>query len=160
MWDTLFTASTFLAAIGSGLIAGVFFAFSTFVMKALGRLPTSEGMPAMQSINVVVINPIFLGVFIGTALACGVAAVGAFMHWERPGSGLVLMGVLFYLIGTFLVTMVFNVPLNDALAAVLPSDPAATGRWADYRSRWTTWNHVRTIAALAAMVLFVIALRR
>jgi len=58
------------AALGSGLIAGVFFAFSTFVMPALARLAPAQGVAAMQAINVAVLNRWFLGVFVGTAAAC------------------------------------------------------------------------------------------
>jgi uncharacterized membrane protein len=159
MADKLLFLSTLFAALGSGLIAGAFFAFSSFVMKALSRLPASEGMAAMQSINVVVLNPLFLGVFVGTAVLCAVAAVFAFLRWQEPGSGYLLAGSLLYLIGTFLVTMVLNVPLNDALAAMAPSAPEAKELWAGYLDRWTVWNHVRTIAALAAAASFTNALR-
>ncbi len=54
---TSFAATT--ALLGSALVGGVFFAFSSFVMKALARVPSPEGIAAMQSINVVVINPSF-----------------------------------------------------------------------------------------------------
>jgi uncharacterized membrane protein len=67
---------TVVAAVGSGLIAGTFFAFSAFVMRALERLPAPHGVAAMQSINVVVINPVFLSVFFGTGLVCAVLCVG------------------------------------------------------------------------------------
>ncbi|WP_010496926.1 hypothetical protein [Paenibacillus elgii] len=50
---------TYASALGSGLIAGLFFAFSTFVMSALARLPAEQGIAAMQSINVTVLNPLF-----------------------------------------------------------------------------------------------------
>lgn len=160
MLDPWLVAIAFVAAIGSGLIAGVFFAFSSFVMKALRRLPPGEGITAMQSINVAVINPLFLGVFLGTAAACAAAAVGALMRWEKPGAAYVLGGSAAYLAGTFGVTMGFNVPLNNSLEAVSPADPDAARRWADYVSRWTAWNHVRTAAALAAAVLFAASLRR
>jgi uncharacterized membrane protein len=159
MADKLLFLLTLFAALGSGLIAGAFFAFSSFVMKALSRLPASEGMAAMQSINVVVLNPLFLGVFVGTAAACGVGLVFSFLHWNEPGVVYLLAGSLLYLIGTFLVTMVFNVPLNDALAAVAPSAAEAKELWAGYLDRWTVWNHVRTIAALAAAASFTNALR-
>src|SRR5687767_10674164 len=158
--DDLLFALTLCAALGCGLIAGVFFAFSAFVMKALARLPAAEGIAAMQSINVAVINPLFLGVFLGTAAACAAAAVGALLRWQKPGAGYVLAGAALYVVGTFLVTILFNVPLNNSLAAVTPSDPAAASQWAGYMSRWTAWNHVRTAAALLAAGSFVIALRR
>ena len=150
---------TLLAALGSGLIAGVFFAFSSFVMRALGRIPAPEGIAAMQSINIVVLNPVFLSVFVGTAMLCGMAIVFSWLRWSQPGAVYLLAGGLLYVIGTFLVTMVFNVPRNDALAAVAPASPEGARLWADYLSSWTAWNHVRTVAALAAAASFSLALR-
>lgn len=151
---------TLLAAVGSGLMAGVFFAFSTFVMRALARLPETQGIAAMQSINVAVINPIFLGVFLGTAAACGAAIVMALIHWNRPGAGYIIAGAAFYLVGTFLVTILFNVPLNDSLAAVTPGDAESARQWASYVSNWTAWNHVRTAGATIAMILLSVGLSR
>lgn len=158
MFNSLLFALTLLSALGSGLIAGAFFAFSTFVMGALGRLPAARGIAAMNSINVVVINPWFLGVFIGTAATCALLVVAALFTWQEPGAMLLLVGALLYFAGTFLVTMFFNVPLNDALAAVVPDSSAGAGLWTRYLSTWTNWNHVRTIAALAASALLTIAL--
>lgn len=149
---------TLLCAIGCGLIAGFFFAFSICVMKALGKLPPAHGIAAMQSINVVVINPWFLTAFFGTAAACLLVIFGALV-WHAPGTPWLLAGGLLYLVGAILVTMLFNVPRNDLLAAVTPHSSEATSLWVAYLSTWTAWNHVRTIAALAAAVLFTIALR-
>jgi len=156
--DHLFFIAALLAALGCGLIAGVFFAFSTFVMKALERVAPSCGMAAMQSINVVVLNPVFLGAFVGTALVCLGAVALAFMHWERSGAIFLLAGGLLYLVGTFFVTMAFNVPRNEALRAVDAKDPRAASLWAAYVPSWTLWNHVRTAAAFAATVAFTLAL--
>jgi uncharacterized membrane protein len=150
---------TFLAALGSGLIAGVFFAFSAFVMRAFARLPPGEGMGAMQSVNVAVLNPLFLGVFVGTAALCGLVAVASLLRWSEPGAAYLLAGGLLYLVGTFLVTMMFNVPRNNALAAAAPADPDSARLWASYLTSWTAWNHVRTAAALAATASFILALR-
>jgi uncharacterized membrane protein len=69
-----------------------------------------------------------------------------------------LAGSVLYFVGTFLVTMLFNVPRNNALAVVAPTSPEAARLWVSYLSTWTAWNHVRTVAALAAAVLFTIAL--
>lgn len=77
---------TFVAALGCGLIAGVFFGFSSFIMRALGRLPAPQGIAAMQSINIVVINPVFLGVFVGTAALCVVLAIASLWMWHAPGA--------------------------------------------------------------------------
>ena len=154
------TAVTFASALGSGLIAGVFFAFSAFVMKALGRIPPAAGLTAMQSINVVVINPLFMAAFLGTAAAAAAAAAGALLGRGDVRSPYVLAGGALYLAGTFGVTILFNVPLNNALAGVTADAPDAAERWNFYARRWTAWNHVRTAAALAAMASFVVALRK
>jgi len=151
--------ATLLSALGCGLVAGTFFAFSTFVMKALGNLPPPQGIAAMQSINVVVINRWFMTVFLGTAAACLVVMIASLLRWRDTGTPYSLAAGVLYLVGTFLVTTLFNVPRNNALAAVAPSSSEAATLWASYLSGWTAWNHVRTIAAFAASALFIIAFR-
>lgn len=158
MIDGLFFTVTLFAALGCGLMAGVFFAFSVFVMKALARLAPAEGIAVMQSINVAVINPLFLGAFLGTGVMCVVAMIVSLMHWDRPDAVYLLAGSVLYLVGTFLVTVVFNVPLNNSLAAVTPADRNSAQQWISYLDRWTAWNHVRTTAALAAAASLTIAL--
>ena len=150
---------TLLSALGCGLVAGVFFAFSTFVMKALGNLPPAQGIAAMQSINRAVLNPWFLALFLGTAGACLLAMIASLRRWYAPGASYLLAGSLLYLLGAFLVTMLFNVPRNDALASVAPVSPDSAKVWAAYLSTWTAWNHVRTTAAFAAAASLTIALR-
>jgi uncharacterized membrane protein len=150
---------TLVAALGCGLMAGVFFAFSSFVMKALARLPAAEGIVAMQSINIAVINPLFLAAFLGTAAACVLVILSALLRWHEPGVVFLLIGGGLYLVGTFLVTMVYNVPKNDALAAVAPASPDSASLWASYLTSWTVWNHMRAAAALAAAASLSIALR-
>lgn len=157
--DQLLAPVIILAALGCGLIAGVFFAFSNFVIKALDRIPPVQGMSAMQSINVVVLNPLFLGIFLGTAAACLLLAIHSLARWQSPGSAWMLAGSALYLLGTFGVTLAFNVPRNNALASIDASKPEAVEAWRGYVSSWTRWNHVRTIAALAAAALLTLALR-
>ena len=147
-----------VALLGSALVGGVFFAFSSFVMKALARVPASEGIAAMQSVNVVVINPSFLGAFLGTAvIAIGVVAL-VLANRSHPSAVLFLGGAVLYLAGTFLVTIFGNVPLNDQLAGISTTDPGAVQRWEHYLDRWTFCNHVRTIAAMLAALLFCLGL--
>jgi uncharacterized membrane protein len=152
------TLTVVLALLGSALIGGVFFAFSSFVMTALGRLPSSEGMAAMQSINVVVLNRSFLGAFMGTALVSLLAAVLAGVAWSAPAAWFVIAGALSYLVGTFLVTGIGNVPLNERLAEASADDPDAVQTWDDYLDRWTRLNTVRTVAAMVASVLLIVGL--
>jgi uncharacterized membrane protein len=154
----LITALMLLALLGSALIGGVFFAFSSFVMKALARMPSPEGIAAMQSINVVVINPSFLAAFIGTALlSVGVAALVLVNH-VHPSTMFYLGGAVLYFAGTFLVTIFGNVPMNDQLATLSATDPDAIPLWIHYLDRWTMWNHVRTVAAVSATCLFALGL--
>jgi uncharacterized membrane protein len=158
--DTWLIALTFLSALGCALIAGIFLAFSSFVMGALARISPPAGIAAMQAINVVVLNPLFLGLFMGTALVCAVLFVYAVMHWQAPAALYLAAGSLCYVVGTFGVTMAFNVPRNNALARLDPSTAEAAGFWRGYVSGWTMWNHVRTAAGLVAAALLIWALLR
>lgn len=159
MSDRLITGLIFLSTLGTGLVAGVFFAFSSFVMGALARLPAAQGIAAMQSINIVVITPLFLGTMFGTGLLCLALLAAAVSGWGEPRSLWLLAGGLLYLIGTVIVTMVFNVPRNDALAAVDPGSAEGASLWLRYLREWTLWNHVRAVTGLAAMAAFLLALR-
>jgi uncharacterized membrane protein len=149
---------TVVAAVASGLVAGVFFAFSTFVMSGLGRLPPPQGLAAMNSINVTAVTPAFMTALFATAAACLFLAVSSVLKWQQPGAPYLLVGSLLYLLGVVLVTIVFNVPLNDALAAVKPDTPEGARLWASYLTTWTAWNHIRTVAGLAASAFLTIAL--
>ncbi len=155
----LFTTLTVaLTLIGSALIGGVFFAFSSFIMKALARLPSAQGMMAMQSINIVVLNPLFLGVFMGTAMTSLLLVILAIRGWELPAAPYFLLGALLYIIGTFLVTGMGNVPLNNQLAKITATDPASSNIWQHYVERWTQLNTLRTVCALAASVVLLAGL--
>jgi len=148
--DRLHFALTLLSALGCWLMAGVFFSFSTFVMKALDRIQPAQGIAAMQSINAAVPGSLFGMTFLGTAAACAALAVFSLFRWHKPGAGYLLAGSLLYLAGAILVTMIFNVPKNNLLAAVDPASAEGARLWIDYVSSWTAWNHVRTAASIAA----------
>lgn len=150
--DGLAGTLTVLSAIGSGLTGGVFFAFSSFVMGALGRLPKPQGIAAMQAINVAVLNPVFLGLFLGTGAAAAGAAVLALV--SGAGAGWAVAGTVLYMAGGIGVTVARNVPLNEGLARADPASEEAVALWDAYLVRWTAWNHVRTVACAAAMAAF------
>ncbi|BBD63020.1 hypothetical protein NIES2109_58700 (plasmid) [Nostoc sp. HK-01] len=155
--QSLFILKLF-AVLGCGLMAGVFFAFSTFVMKALERIEPAQGIKSMQSINITVINPLFMGVFLGTGAVCVFILVCLFLGWYRLNWLYLLVGSLLYLVGTLGVTIVFNVPLNEALAVVKPDSTDGIQLWSSYLRDWTFWNHIRAAAALSASALFTLAL--
>jgi uncharacterized membrane protein len=141
-------------------MGGVFFAFSSFVMKALATLPAPQGIAAMQSINIAAITPLFIAALFGTAAICALLIIYALPLWRRPGVSYLLLGGLLYLVGVMLTTIVFNVPLNNLLERVEPVSPDGARIWAAYLSSWTAWNHVRAVSAILAAAAFTIALGR
>lgn len=151
-------AMTIFAVIGCAVVAGIFFAFSTFIMKALARIPAEAGITAMQTINVTVLGPWFLGVFFGSGAICAVILIQTLFAWRGNSAIYLFTGSLLYLVGSILVTIVFNVPKNKRLAVLMPSAEDAESEWRDYVSRWTFWNHVRTAASAAAALCFSLAL--
>ncbi|MFE6487609.1 DUF1772 domain-containing protein [Streptomyces sp. NPDC057757] len=158
MIDGPYFVLTVLGVLGCGLVAGVFYGFSTFVLKALAELPAAQGVAAMKSINVVVLRPPFMIAFIGSALLCAVLAVVTFVLLPDEGTVELLLGSALYLFGCFGVTVAANVPRNEALAKLDPGSPEAAAYWPTYVREWMVWNHVRTAAAAVASILYVIGL--
>lgn len=146
------------AVLGCGIVAGVFFAFSTFVMPALAQLEPAQGIAAMQSINIKAINPWFMTALFATAAVCLFVSILSLLKWHQPNAVYLLVGSLFYLVGTVGVTIAFNVPLNNALAIVKPESAESAILWAKYLNDWTLWNHLRTVSAIVATTLLAIAL--
>ncbi len=149
---------TLISALGCGLIAGVFFAFSAFVMPALARIPPAQGITAMQSINVVALRWPLMAAFFGTAASCALLAVGSLFWSQEHLDSFLFIGGVIYLVGTLLVTALFNVPRNEKLAAVRSDSAEAAELWSRYVAEWTAWNHLRALAALLAAALLTIAL--
>ena len=147
------------AIVGSGLVTGLLFAFSVAVMRALLQLAPEAGMSAMQRINVVIINPLFLLAFLGTSALClAIAVVIAVRGSFDAGSFWLLLGAAAYLLGPLGITMAFNVPLNNRLASLDAS--RAAEEWPRYVAPWLRWNHLRTLLGSLAMVFLALGLAR
>lgn len=157
MSGTLLLVATGAGAIGCAVLGGVFFAFSGFIMPALRRLPPAEGAAAMQSMNITAVMPPLMIALFGTALVCLALIIGTLLG-RGPGAMWRIAGSLIYLIGVVGVTMAGNVPLNNALAAADPASEAGAATWARFVPGWTAWNHVRTIAGIAAASALVYAI--
>lgn len=142
----------FVAAIGAGLVAGLFVAFSMAVMPGLARLPAATAAAAMQQINRAILNPVFGLVFGGTAVLAVVVAATTGV----TGTPLRLVGALVLLVGAYVVTAAVNVPLNNALDAADPDGPGLGTAWERYAGPWTRWNHVRALASTAGAVLLML----
>jgi uncharacterized membrane protein len=157
--DGVLFGLTLAAAVGAGLVGGVFFAFSNFVMKALGRLRPSEGAAAMQSINITVITPTFMGALFGTGLASLVLIGWGIADLDEPYAGWLIAAGAIYVIGEIATTGGYHVPRNNALARVDPESEEGARVWQTYLVEWTKMNHVRTGAGLTACALFAVALQ-
>ena len=155
--------ATTAAAVSTAAVGGIFYAFSTFVMKGLDRTRPLEALTAMRGINAEAqANAPFLVLFLGSSLlALGVGIVAA-LRLSQSGAGYVLAGAVLGLVA-FVVTMVFNVPLNNTLDALNPatmSTAEALTQWRAYLAPWTAWNHVRTVAPILGSALMVVGLLR
>ena len=156
--QTLITILLWFSALGCGLMAGIYFAFSTFIMISFARIEQAHGIAAMNSINSNILGSLFMPLFFGTSLVSAVLAVLALMRWGEPGAIMMFAGGLIYIVGMFVCTAALNVPLNNELATVDPAQMEAAPVWARYLTDWTFWNHVRTIASTIASALFIAAL--
>ncbi|MEU6536169.1 anthrone oxygenase family protein [Streptomyces sp. NPDC047000] len=147
-----------LGVLGTGLTAGVFVAFSSFVMRGLAALPPAQGVAAMQAINSSATTVAFMALFLGTAVLSAVIAVVTFVLWPGGTAPELLLGSVLYLAGAFGVTVVANVPRNEALAGLEPGSPEAVAYWPSYVREWTVWNHARVIASGGATACYLAAL--
>lgn len=154
-----FPVLTFFAILATALNAGLFFIFSVCIMAALARLSPGEGAAAMNAINDVIQNPVFFLVFFGGALLSVVLAILGFQQGGAGGWMAAAAGIVF-LVAVIGVTVVFNVPLNDALAAAPAGSAEQATLWQRYLDVWVLWNHVRTLGSLAAVGLFALAFRQ
>jgi uncharacterized membrane protein len=125
------------ATLTTGLMAGIFFAFSISVMPALARTDDAVFVPAMQNINAAIENVLFAVVFGGALIF---SAVAAWQHRRTPVFRTVLAGLLLYVL-TLGITMAVNVPLNEKLAA--------DGLRASFENTWVWANIARTITCVA-----------
>jgi len=154
--DSIISYLVVAAITGAGIVTGLLFAFSNFIMRALAELQPDHGMFAMQQINEKIINPLFLIFFLGTPLLCLIIAVYCLLHLNNTHSVLLLLGSIGYIIGPFGITVRCNVPLNNKLAAVHPAEGADV--WSHYQVNWQRCNHVRTYIGLISNIFLCLGL--
>lgn len=151
----LLTATTALA---TALVGGVFFIFSVTIMRAFAGITAPAGISAMQEINVVIVGSMFLPLFIGAAITSAVLAVYGFLELPVTQAYWLIAGAIFYIAGSFILTIACNVPLNNALAAVDASSAEAIPVWTKYLSEWAMWNHLRTVASVLSSACMIMAI--
>lgn len=155
MSSFIVTALLWTAAVSSGLIAGVYFAFSGFIMQAFGKIETEKSVAAMNSINETILRSMFMPLFFGSSFVSVLLITVAIINWDEAGAELTLIAGVVYLGGMFACTVLFNVPLNNALARIDPNSENAHQVWSRYLKIWTSWNHLRTVSSLVTCVLCI-----
>ena len=153
---TIFIVSAMLA----GCIFGFFYTWSFVVMRGLSAAEAPVAIAAMQSVNATIMTPWFALIFFGTPVATGFAALAAWAAGARGAALWMAAATVAYMIGCFAVTVLANIPMNEALAAVDAATVAdAAGTWIGYAGPWTAWNHVRTAACAGGLLCTLLALR-
>ncbi|UCH50331.1 MAG: DUF1772 domain-containing protein [Betaproteobacteria bacterium] len=155
MFSSMIALALTIAAISAGLMAGVYFAFSGFIMRSFDQLGAAPAADAMNSINEVILRSWFMPLFFGSTLLYAALAIWAIFDADLPGRWLVFATGLTYVIGMFVCTAAFNVPLNNRLKDAGRDDNAKAETWTHYFKYWTRWNHLRTICSLAALILSI-----
>ena len=156
LWFYLLSQS---AALGTALVGGVFLAFSDFIMRSLAHTGGRGGVEAMQHINREVFRWLFMALFLGLAPVSVVLAGYGIAGLGTQAGALIALAGLVYLFGCFGVTVVFNVPMNEALGRLDPATEDARTYWQrSYVPRWTFWNSVRALACVAASALLIAGL--
>ncbi len=146
-----------IAVIVCGLVSGVFLTFSDFVMKSLAAADPAGGVQSMQIINRKVYKTVFMVLLLGMSFASPLFAAYAYFYVSGPPAGLIAAGSAIYFIGVFVVSLVFNVPMNRRLDGMDYTDNAAHAYWQTYVPVWSFWNYIRSISSAAAAACFLVA---
>lgn len=153
MFDSVITLSLTVAAISAGLMAGVYFAFSAFIMRSFDQLGATRATDAMNAINDVILHSWFMVLFFGSTLLYAMLSANALFDADLTGRWLLFAIGVIYIVGMFACTVMFNVPLNNYLAKASSNDCTTSETWALYFRQWTRWNHLRSVGSLVTFVL-------
>jgi len=146
-----------LLIVMTGLMAGTYFAFSVFIMKSLSEMPALHAAQTMNKINDVIINTVFLPVFVGSTLWYAGLIIWSFADWQGNRSVLIIIAALTYVLGMFTITAFGNVPLNNKLKLSEVNDTELVNFWGTYLRTWTQLNHLRLVSCLASLTLLSIS---
>ena len=147
-----------ISLIACGVVSGVLLTFSDFLMRSLDRARTAAGVEVMQVINREVFRSVFMFLFLGMSALSPFLIGYASFRVAGFASAWIIAGGAIYLVGVFAVTLVFNVPMNNRLAAMEYSGTEAANYWTNtYRPQWTFWNYVRVLASAGSAICYLAA---
>lgn len=142
----------------TGLMGGIYLAFSAVIIKSLNDLPGLQAAQAMNSINDVIVNTVFMPIFFGTTLWYAGLIVWSFADWQEGTSTLIVCASAIYIVGMFFVTAFGNVPMNNQLKILSNKENLLVAYWSQYQRSWTQLNHIRSISCLISCTLLICAL--
>ena len=146
------------AAFATALMAGLFYSFQWLVMPGLNATEPLAAVKSMQAINLAVRNFFFMFAFFGPLVLGGITALLYLASWRSSPALCAWAGFLAYALGAFGITVMFNIPLNNSLAAASPTAATAGEIWRTFYDPWMFWNLVRTIASILSLLFFAAAL--
>lgn len=147
-----------ISVIACALVSGVFLTFSELVMQSMNGAKREAGIEVMQIVNRKVWKTVFIVLFLGTTALSPILASLAYAQLNGAPLALILLGSGIHFVGAFVVTMLFNVPMNNQLEAREFTGSDAAKYWSDtYMPRWTFWNYIRAISSGVAATCYLIA---
>ena len=149
-------ALTIAAALGAGLAAGVYLAFSFLVLPAFRTLPAAAAVSAMQRINVSAVRAPFMTVFFGGA-AASAAVIVLHLTSDAPAGPTRILGAVLAL-AAVVITVVRNVPLNNALVRIDANAPGLMATWQSFDRSWSRANYARATVSVAAVIALIFSL--
>ncbi|WP_425861183.1 DUF1772 domain-containing protein [Arthrobacter sp. TWP1-1] len=158
MTNTAIAAITTASVVCTGLAGGVYLAFSAIVMPALRTHPAKDAIATMQRINVSAIRPPFMIVFFGGAVTSGALAIMELASGTLNVQSIARIAGAVLALSSFGITVLRNVPLNNALAAMSSGGTDSQAAWTRFDGPWSTANLIRGIAAVAATTLLAVSL--
>lgn len=150
------TMTLIAATVTTGLMAGIYFAFSCAVMLGLAGTSDAAFIDTMQQINQKILNIWFLAVFLGSVALPAVAAVLTGIDGDTGVLRWAIAATIFAIV-SFGITVGRNVPLNNALdnAGRVESISDVPQVREAFEEPWVRWNLYRTIASTLALVTLV-----
>jgi uncharacterized membrane protein len=155
--ETIILASAILL---TGLMAGIFFTWSNAIKPGIGKLNDLEYLRALQSMNRVILNKAFMGIFLGSIIAVALVPVFHFKLFPNNIFWIFVLALVTYWIGVFGTTAFGNIPLNEILDKV-NLEPLNLEEITALRTRievkWNNLNLIRSISSGITFALLIIS---
>ena len=162
---TVFELSLMLSILLCSLVAGFLFAYAIVIMPGLKYLDDKQFIVSFQVTDRIIQNnhPIFLLVWLGSAVALIVCAIYGFSELQGINLLLLVSATLAYLLGVQALTIAIHLPLNNKLQQLdvgAMQEAELHSERIKFESRWNRANAIRTlIACVVTALLIILALR-